>query len=250
LQCLKKCPGNYLQALKAIPRTLRMMYVHSYQSYLWNHAASIRVQKHGISQVILGDLVLCKEDSTEKVTEAIITECEDDNPIEAGDSGLLDEISGAAVPEEIVSSVKVVNSEDLLKGEYSIEDIVLPLPGSRVIYPMNDVAEIYHDLAKKDNINLTECVHSSKEFSITSMTGGYRRVFQKPIDFEWELLLYTDVNLPLAETDLDVITKSRKVNIGVEDFTNESSCKNHADNNTKRSEDFKTEYNNDIKDGA
>lgn len=41
------------------------------------------------------------------MTEAIITECEDDNPIEAGDSGLLDEISGAAVPEEIVSSVKV-----------------------------------------------------------------------------------------------------------------------------------------------
>lgn len=96
LQCLKKCPGNYLQALKAIPRTLRMMwvnyppmsiwfqhthwytgqhafpktrekwnvhsnfgtlqcfaavtfrYVHSYQSFLWNHAASARVQKHGM----------------------------------------------------------------------------------------------------------------------------------------------------------------------------------------------------------
>ncbi|ONM08510.1 Pseudouridine synthase family protein [Zea mays] len=27
LQCLKKCPGNHLQALKGIPRTLRMMYV-------------------------------------------------------------------------------------------------------------------------------------------------------------------------------------------------------------------------------
>ncbi|URD96359.1 tRNA pseudouridine synthase D (TruD) [Musa troglodytarum] len=26
LQCLKKSPGNYLQALKAIPRTLRMIY--------------------------------------------------------------------------------------------------------------------------------------------------------------------------------------------------------------------------------
>ncbi|KAI3979793.1 hypothetical protein MKX01_013888 [Papaver californicum] len=228
LQCLNKCPGNYLQALKAIPRTLRMI-------SLWNHAASIRVQKH----VILGDLVLCKEDSTEKATEAIITECEDGNAVEAADSGHLDEISGAAVPEEVVSSVKVVNSEDLLKGEYSIEDIVLPLPGSRVIYPMNDVAEIYHDLAKKDNFNLTECVHSSKEFSITSMTGGYRRVFQKPIDFEWELLRYTDVNLPLAETDLDVITKSRQVNTGVEAFTNESNCKNHAENITKQSEDFK-----------
>uniref|UniRef100_A0ACD5WGH3 Uncharacterized protein n=1 Tax=Avena sativa TaxID=4498 RepID=A0ACD5WGH3_AVESA len=43
LQRLKKYPGNYLQALMAIPRTLRLMYVHSYQSYLWNHAASMRV---------------------------------------------------------------------------------------------------------------------------------------------------------------------------------------------------------------
>jgi tRNA pseudouridine13 synthase len=24
-----------------------------------------------------------------------------------------------------------------------------------------------------------------REFSITNMKGGYRRVFQRPIDFEW-----------------------------------------------------------------
>ncbi|KAF2577315.1 hypothetical protein F2Q68_00002623 [Brassica cretica] len=41
------------------------------------------------------------------------------------------------------------------------------------------------------------------------MTGGYRRVFQKPIDFEWELLTYTDSNKPLAETDLDRITMEK-----------------------------------------
>ncbi|KAF3511836.1 hypothetical protein F2Q69_00002997 [Brassica cretica] len=57
LQCLKKCPGNYLQALKGIPRTLRMMYVHSYQSYLWNNAASLRVQKYGTSVFFLNQLL-------------------------------------------------------------------------------------------------------------------------------------------------------------------------------------------------
>lgn len=74
-----------------------------------------------------------------------------------------------------------------------------------------------------------------REFSITNMTGSYRRVFQKPVDFEWyalvvcemkittidfqiqlytqsflfhfcrELLEYTDGDIPLVETDLDKI---------------------------------------------
>lgn len=61
----------------------------------------------GIHQVIIGDLVLCKEACTEKVIEAINTECENDSTIEVDDSAHLDEISGAAIPEEIVSPVKV-----------------------------------------------------------------------------------------------------------------------------------------------
>ncbi|KAK6915447.1 hypothetical protein RJ641_020564 [Dillenia turbinata] len=51
-----------------------------------------------------------------------------------------------------------------------------------------------------------------REFSITGMTGGYRRIFQRPKDYEWELLKYTDESLPLAETDLDIITKLKPVN--------------------------------------
>lgn len=54
-------------------------------------------------------------------------------------------------------------------------------------------------------------MHNAKDFSITSVTGSYRRVFQKPIDFEWELLTYTDSNKPLVETDLDKIGKSKPI---------------------------------------
>lgn len=54
-------------------------------------------------------------------------------------------------------------------------------------------------------------MHNAKEFSITSVTGSYRRVFQKPIDFERELLTYTDSNKPLVETDLDKIGKSKPI---------------------------------------
>ncbi|ESQ49598.1 hypothetical protein EUTSA_v10022286mg, partial [Eutrema salsugineum] len=205
LQCLKKCPGNYLQALKGIPRTLRMMYVHSYQSYLWNNAASLRVQKYGTNQVVLGDLVSTKVDDAKRIVGSLTSEHKENNE-EALDCDQLDDTAVVDLSGERSDLVKVVDIEDMEAGTYSTSDIVLPLPGSRVIYPSNDIAEIYHNLAKKDGISLTESIHGVKEFSITSMTGGYRRVFQKPIDFEWELLTYTDSNKPLAETDLDRIT--------------------------------------------
>ncbi|KAL5566244.1 hypothetical protein UlMin_029408, partial [Ulmus minor] len=213
LQCLKKSPGNYLQALKAIPRTLRMMYVHSYQSFLWNHAASTRVQKCGAEQVVMGDLVYCKEYDSAKVKETSNAECRDEDSNDTFDCHDLDEISVADLPEENNGCVKAITAEDIIAGNYTIDDVVLPLPGSRVILPTNDIAEVYHDLAKKDEISLTESAHNVKEFSITSMTGSYRRVFQKPKDYEWELLTYTDGTKPLAETDLDIIAKSKPVKV-------------------------------------
>ncbi|KAA8536976.1 hypothetical protein F0562_029454 [Nyssa sinensis] len=217
LQCLKKCPGNYLQALKAIPRTLRMMYVHSYQSYLWNHAASMRVQEYGIDQVVLGDLVYCKAECTERIIGFSNSEFEDDASNNTYGCSQLNEISEADLPKERSYPVKAVNEEDLAAGNYKVDDVILPLPGSRVIYPLNDIGKVYHDLAKKDAISLTESVHSVKEFSITDMTGAYRRVFQKPKDFEWELLTYIDENIPLAETDLDIISKSRSATMVTEE---------------------------------
>ncbi|KAL3349408.1 hypothetical protein AABB24_022504 [Solanum stoloniferum] len=220
LQCLKRSPGNYLQALKAIPRTLRMMYVHSYQSYLWNHAASMRVQKHGFDQVVLGDMVYSKEEY--KVKESFVADCEDVNDNNMDDYSNLDEISETDLPEERNIPVKVINEEDLKSGTYTIDDVLLPLPGSRVIYPSNDIGEVYRDLAQKDGISLTETAHKIKEFSITNMTGAYRRVFQKPKDFEWELLSYTDGTIPLAETDFDVLAKSVKSKVREEDPTNGS----------------------------
>ncbi|XLS60362.1 hypothetical protein HN51_014590 [Arachis hypogaea] len=233
LQNLKKSPGNYVQALKAIPRTLRMMYVHSYQSFLWNHAASTRVQKYGTEQVVLGDLVYCKENPTGKVTGIVGPECDDDCG-DRYDSNIEEEVS-EDTQEESNNYVKVVTAEDLNLGCYTIEDVILPMPGSRVIYPTNDVAKVYHDLADKDRISLMECVHNVKEFSITNVTGSYRRVFQKPINFEWELLKYADSTKSLVETDLDKIIKSKPVNgvrpVGASDAKKEDNTRELENSN-------------------
>ncbi|BBH06689.1 Pseudouridine synthase family protein [Prunus dulcis] len=205
LQCLKKCPGNYLQALKAIPRTLRMMYVHSYQSYLWNHAASMRVQKYGTDRVVLGDLVYCKGNETEKVSEVVSSKCVDENGNDTLDPNDLDDISGTNLPEESLNLVKAVTAEDILSGNYTIDDVVLPMPGSRVIFPENDIAHVFHDLAKKDAISLTESVHNVKE-----------------------ILKYIDGNKPLVDTDFDKIAKTKPSSLNedgrLHDKTKQSEC--------------------------
>ncbi|CAK9135045.1 unnamed protein product [Ilex paraguariensis] len=48
------------------------------------------------------------------------------------------------------------------------------------------------------------------------MTGAYRRVFQKPKDYDWELLTYTDGSIQLAQTDMDIIAKSRSATMARE----------------------------------
>ncbi|KAK1311323.1 hypothetical protein QJS10_CPA08g00293 [Acorus calamus] len=126
----------------------------------------------GVTKVVLGDLVYSKGSSQETIAEVVNDDLGVDSIDTCDDSGL-SEFSEASIPEERI--VKVISAEDLAVGIYTVDDVVLPLPG---------------------------------EFSITSMAGGYRRVFQRPMDYEWELLTYTDCNVSLAESDMDVIAKA------------------------------------------
>lgn len=51
-------PTAWKAALLSIPRNLRTLYGHAYQSYLWNAAASHRVATYGVQGAVAGDLVL------------------------------------------------------------------------------------------------------------------------------------------------------------------------------------------------
>ncbi len=98
---------NLNATFKKIPRNMRLMYLHAYQSYIWNEAVSERLSECSSTQPCIGDLVLLKSttqntDSTSKIEE---------------------------------SQVLVLNEQNIDK--YSIEDVVLPLPGHSVVYPNN-----------------------------------------------------------------------------------------------------------------
>ena len=45
-------------ALQQLPRNLRLMYVHAFQSYLWNAAATHRARIFGTDAAVEGDLVI------------------------------------------------------------------------------------------------------------------------------------------------------------------------------------------------
>ena len=93
------------------------MYLHAYQSFIWNSCTTKRLQLYGYKPVV-GDLVK-KANNVEKCPELKI----------AMGRNFSDQENEAA-------SVTLLTDKNL--KEYTIEDVVLPLPGYNIIYPSNE----------------------------------------------------------------------------------------------------------------
>ncbi|ORX91128.1 pseudouridine synthase, partial [Basidiobolus meristosporus CBS 931.73] len=152
---------DFLGAISTIPRNLRLMYVHAYQSFIWNQMVSQRIRMYGSDKPVAGDLVLAER------------------PLEKGGG-----------------CVKALTSADL--SQYSIYDIVMPLPGFDVEYPENEIGKRYLERLGKDGLDPRGMHRSVKEFSLP---GSYRPCVVKPMDTTWELLGYSDPDEDLPAVD-------------------------------------------------
>lgn len=183
---------DYMGALLTITRGLRMMYIHAYQSYVWNHVASYRWAKYG-TKVIPGDLILLDTQPPVKV---------------GGDDDDIPDMNGEW--EAFYAQVHTLTAEDIASGKYTIFDIVLPQPGYDVTYPENDVGAYYKTFMGSQNgggLDPYDMRRPQREFS---MSGGYRHFIgtfmTKP---EYLVRTYSDDNEQMYPTDMDLILQKK-----------------------------------------
>ncbi|RKP11202.1 pseudouridine synthase [Thamnocephalis sphaerospora] len=167
-------------AIMAIPSNMRKLYVHGYQSYIWNRAATERIRRHGLDPVP-GDLVAVRSQPDEDASPSD----------ESGDR---------------IRKVELVTAENV--QQYQSKDIVLPLPGYDVRYPENDIGDFIAELMHKDGLDPKKM---KKNDDFISLPGGYRTLFSMPQDLKWELLRYDDPAAPLALTDLDRLEEKEEI---------------------------------------
>ncbi|KAF8845835.1 tRNA pseudouridine synthase D [Paxillus ammoniavirescens] len=203
LESYKKQGGetrNAMGALSTIPRNLRLMYIHAYQSYVWNAIVSERVRMHGADKAVPGDLVFEEEPSSRAAQDADEElEVNTDGPTATDEHGESARASKKShkVP-WVAPKIKTLSEEDAHK--HSIFDVIMPLPGRDVAYPGGSLGERYREFLKRDGLDPDNFLRKQKEYTLN---GSYRKILQLPKNMSWSVLQYTDPDVALAQADED-----------------------------------------------
>ena len=65
----------------------------------------------------------------------------------------------------------VLTEEHIKSRQYTIRDVVLPLPGYDVVYPENDVKDRYRRIMADDGLDIDNMRRKIKDYSLS---GAYR----------------------------------------------------------------------------
>lgn len=135
--------NDFIGVFLRLPRNVRHLYIHSFQSFLWNQVATYRIQKMGTVPVV-GDLVNENKDQDDFYFEE--EELESD-----------DESNGSNQPSPVQSPVsrqpkiKTLTAEDL--ANYSIFDVLVPIQGTQITIPDSHIKEFYNQLLVEQGID-------------------------------------------------------------------------------------------------
>ncbi|OAA57356.1 pseudouridine synthase [Niveomyces insectorum RCEF 264] len=180
---------DFCGALLKITRGLRNLYIHAYQSFVWNWAASLRWSKYG-NRVVAGDLVLVLSES---------------NPARFPQGPEMSE--NVSQNEEVFyQQARPLSEHEVNTGDYTIFDVVLPAPGYDVLYPDNEIGEFYKEfMGREENGRLDpyRMRRPQKEFSLS---GHYRKIMARFTAVpKFFVRPYTDDAEQMHPTDLDDI---------------------------------------------
>ncbi|XP_029677051.1 pseudouridylate synthase 7 homolog [Formica exsecta] len=200
---------NPLGALDSIPRNIRLMYIHAYQSFVWNRIVSRRINQFG-TNVIVGDLVYDKQSCQENITDETINyplndsddirETDVISPEEINIDPAANEASEENLEQNNFSIVKSLKEEDL--PNYTLADVVVPQPGWKVTYPSYAKAW-YDEFLTKDELT-TNLKQNNKKYSLS---GAYRKILQIPMKLSWKIMYYKEKHDNLILSDIDEMRK-------------------------------------------
>jgi tRNA pseudouridine13 synthase len=191
-------------ALMTIPRNLRLMYVHAYQSLVWNVVAGKRWSLFG-DKVAEGDLVLVNEhkDKTDAPEPAKKETVDQDGEVIINPEG-----ADSAIREDDFERARPLSKEEAESGQYSIFDVVLPQPGFDVEYPRNAVGEFYKEFMGGERGGGLDPYDMRRRWRDISLSGGYRKFLARPLQpISYEVKEYVDDDQELVETDLQRLRK-------------------------------------------
>lgn len=160
LQNLARKPMDYRQAFTRIPKTLRLMFLHAVQSLVWNKVASHRVEQSR-DDVLLGDLVQASHDAKD---------------------------------------IKVITQQDLDNKKFTLEDVVLPLVGTKTKLPENESGKMAEKLFEELGVTM-DMLGNIQDRDLT-LAGDYRKLLCRPKDVDSSIIEYYDELQPLIQTDL------------------------------------------------
>ncbi|KAJ5682972.1 hypothetical protein N7462_006137 [Penicillium macrosclerotiorum] len=197
---LGRVKNDYLGALQSIPRNLRLMYVHAYQSLVWNFAASERWRLYG-DKVVEGDLVLIHEHRDKEANGAA---AQNDGVDEDGEIVVAPQAEDACVAEDAFTRARALTAEEAASGKYSVFDVVLPQPGFDILYPPNQMTEFYRRFMGSEQGGGLDPFQMRRNWKDFSLSGSYRKVFSRMgPTYSHEVKLYSEDNEQFVQTDLD-----------------------------------------------
>ena len=78
-----------------------------------------------------------------------------------------------------------------------ISEVVLPLPGYTVKYPVNGIGDLYAEIMRADGVQLSV----KNETEEATAKGSYRKLIQKAACLKWDIVSNQDESNPTLETD-------------------------------------------------
>ena len=216
---LLRCGATaYRCAFDYIPRTTRKLYLHAYQSYVWNVVASARIRAHGLA-VLPGDLVLVDPNAPAVTTHQVAVgdssssssaatsngngnkgKEKDQKENNSNNNNKFDGDDADTV--RTLPEVRTVTEAEVAAGVFSARDVLLPLPGTDVRLPENDTRALFEAAVARTGVTAAQIARGR---GVYALRGDYRPLVCVPQDVAWHIAHYTDPAEPLLRTDADAV---------------------------------------------